>query len=222
MNMNKNRVMSRKYVVISLLVMILGGVLFGAAIMKCFKMAGIISLSNLSICIILYVIVCIFCWMPLIVPANQIAEMDENTVYIIPQYSTMKKLKIAWYTLINDTMKPFYRSIPIASIDKLTFTFQSQWGAYAYKRFSFELRLQVGEEKILVYINPGQNGPIIPSGYGVPFAGTLTREEIANLIGFFRSAGVQVADPYKLEAAMKDENVVLYDYLDSLNKKIRF
>ena len=218
----EKKVMSRNYVLLALLSMIGGGLLLGIAIAKTLAVAGLANMVNISVCMILYTIVCIFLWLPLIVPMLQVMDIDENAVYIMPRYNSMKKLSIAWYALINDNIRPFYRSIPLDSIDHITFTFEARWGSYAYQRFSYVLIFYVKDEVIRIYIDPLQNGPIMPSGFGMPFTGTLSRDDIANQIDFYIANHVLVKDPYKLNEALKDSNVVMYDYMVSLHKNIIF
>lgn len=214
--------MSRNYVLSCLLTMVIGGAMFGIAIWKCFITLEIYSLSNLSICILAYTIFCIFCWLPLIVPMLQIMDVDEKAVYLMPRYSGWKKMTIAWYALINDNIRPFYRVIPLESIDHITFTYEAHWGSYAYQRFTYILIYHIKDEKIRIYINPQQNGFLLPSGYGLAFAGTLSREDIVNQMNFYRTNHINIKDPYKLCDALKDGNIVMYDYLVSLNKKITY
>lgn len=219
---NGSRLLSRKYILISLLIMVLLGCLFGTALLKVFMIAGLLSWENVSICMIAYALLCIFFWMPLIVPDQQLADIDETSISIMPKYKSLKKIQIAWYALLNDNARPFYRVIPMKDIKKIILTYNAHWGAYGLQRFSYILKISVGDEKIKIFLNPLQNGPIFPSGHGLPTVGNFKKEDIVNLAEFTIANGVRFQDPYKLIDAMKDEHVVMYDYLVSLNKKITF
>lgn len=218
----EKRLISRKYVLLSLLCIVLFGALLAPALNHCFEIAGISSLANISVSILLFVLLCIFFWLPLMIPTNQIMEMDEDTLSIMPTCSILKKFQIVWYVLISDNPKPFYRVLHLQDIEKITFTFDARWGSYAYQRFSFMLKIHLPQETLTLYLNPQQNGPILPSGYGNPFAANYSKEDMVNLIEHFQAFGVTVNDPYHLVNAMKDESVVLYDYLVSLKKNIIF
>lgn len=218
----EKRMMSRNYVLIGILVIVATGCLLGPILLKVFSQAGMANMRNISICMVIYTLFCLLLWVPLMVPSNQIAEIDEDSISIMPPYKSMKKLKIAWYALINDHVKPFYRVIPLKDIVKLTLTFEAHWGAYAFQRFSYVLKFDLGNETFKVYLNPMQNGPLMPSGYGFPMASTFSNEDIINIVSFAIANGVNMQDPYKLIDAMKDENIVMYDYMVSLHKKISF
>lgn len=218
----EKRMMSRNYVLLGILTIVVGGFLLGVAMFNVFFQAGLANMRNFSICFVAYTLFCFFCWIPLMVPSNQIAEIDEDCICIMPPYKSMKKLKIAWYALINDHVKPFYRVIPLQDIVKLTLTFEAHWGAYAFQRFSYVLKFDLGNETFKVYLNPMQNGPLMPSGYGFPMVSTFSNEDIINIASFAIANGVNVQDPYKLIDAMKDENIVMYDYMVSLHKMITF
>lgn len=218
----EKNVMSRVYVINSLLLMVFAGAFFGLAIAKCFEAIGILSVVNVSICMVLYSVFCVVCWLPLTVPSIQIMDIDEEAMYMMPKYSNFKKMHIAWYALLNDHCKPFYRMIPFEEVNFVTFSFDAQYGSYAFQRFSYKLVFHIGEEKIKVYLNPQQNGFLMPSGFGIPFAETLSREDIVNQIDFYKANHIEVRDPYKLSDALKDESVVMYDYLVSLHKNIKY
>lgn len=221
-NNKKGSVMSRKYVLSYLVVIVVIGLLFGFVIYQCLNMANLASLLNLSLCMLVYLIFCLCFWVPLIVPMQQIMEIREDSIAIILKNKDKKKAKIVWYALINDTIEPYYDTILLKDIEKVTLNFNANMGSYGFHRFSYYLLIQVKEEKIKVFLNPMQNGFLLPSGYGMPCHNRFSKEDIVNLMTYFNSNDVIVSDPYHLVEAMKDKNVVMYDYLISLHKKISY
>lgn len=223
MKKKTKRILSRKYMINYLIGIVLAGLMFGIAIYRCFEFIGVANFVNMSICMILYVLFCLFLWLPLCIPVNQIIEVEDHLIRIIPSYSSWKKINIAFYTLLNDHAAPFLRTIQTDEIQKAEFLYTAHWGSYAYQRFSFIIKLHIGKEVMKIEVNPMQNGVFLPSGKGgIPAFGNMGNNDIINFLQFLSMNGVDVEDRYKIQDAMKDESVPLYDYLVSLKKNITY
>ncbi|MEG2507787.1 MAG: hypothetical protein RSA93_08935 [Longicatena sp.] len=214
-------VVTRKGLVHEILFIGIVGVLFGLLMGKALSIAVGVNFMSLSICILLFCLLCFVLWLPMLIPSNQIIEIEQQAMKIIPSYSTGKKLKIVGYILLNDSIEPFLRCIQFKDIQEVLLSFSAHYGSYGYQRFSYTLRFTMGDESLVINLNPMQNGVFLPSGVGgIPALSNSNSNDIINMVTYFSSHGIKVNDPYKILDAMKDEHVVLYDYLVSLNKTI--
>ena len=67
------------------------------------------------------------------------------------------------------------------------------------------------------------NGIFIPGGRGgFIFDGLKSREDICNIMKFFEVNQVKIEDPYHMIEALENTEIVIYDYLESLDIKIRY
>lgn len=213
------KVMSRKYVVKSLITIILIGLFISLVILRFIRLTDF-PLLYIGNGFILYMLLCIFLYVPLIVPMKQITKVDDQALYILPENSNSKKMRIALDALFKNTVEQYYRQIAFASISKITFTFDAHFGAYAYQRFSYVLIIHLESESIKIFLNPQQNGILLPSGNGLPFVGTHAKSEIINLIEHLNKKNCKLEDPYQLLEAMKNEHIVMYDYLLAKHKNV--
>lgn len=219
----KNKTISLKSIVLNFVVICVIGAIFGNLIFYMLRDWLHMDQVNITICIILFIIFLGILWLPLTLDIMGCTSIDENCISMMPSYSHFKKLDIIRYVILHNDITPFLRRIPINSIQSCTFTFSRKWGAYAYSRYTLQLILHLQDEVVTLYINPMENGVLLPSDQGgVAFLHIKTHEEIVNMVQYFITAGVEVKDPYKLLEALKDPNLVLYDYLESFHKKILF
>lgn len=177
----------------------------------------------MAICILIFVIMCVFLWTPLFVASAQIYDITQTSIKAIPKMNSMKKWKMIFHILCVNDIEPFLKIIPLSSIQRGKFSVDRHSGVMAYSRYSYMLTLYMEHESITLYINPIENGPLMPSGKGgYLFHGCKSREDICNMVQFFEMNHVHVEDPYHIIDALKNPNIVIYDYLESLNIKIRY
>lgn len=221
--MNKKKeLITRSYVICSLLGICLLGGAMGTIIYTIMNNYLKIHSVNITICIILFIVFCIYLWLPTMIAEDQFSSIDEKGLKILPKYKTREKFKIVMYVLLNNTIVPFLHTIGLEDIKKCIFTFERHWGNWGYSRYNLKLIIITEHEKRTLFINPMSNGPVYPSGKGFPFAGIKSNFDILNLLSYLQKAGVQVEDPYNIQEALKNPDIVLYDYLESINKRIIF
>lgn len=96
-------------------------------------------------------------------------------------------------------------------------------GMLGYSWYTYRLTLYIGNEKLPLYIDPIDNGIIMPSGFGgATLNGRHDRKDICNLIQMLRVNHVKIEDPYGILDALKDESVPLYEFLETLDIKKRY
>lgn len=74
-----------------------------------------------------------------------------------------------------------------------------------------------------LYINPMDNGVLLPSGKGgIVLTGFRSSEDILNMMQLIMAGGIRLEDPYHILDAMKRNDIEIYDYLESLQLKKRY
>ena len=74
-----------------------------------------------------------------------------------------------------------------------------------------------------LYINPMDNGILLPAGKGgIVLSGFRTSEDILNMMQLLMAGGIRLEDPHHILDAMKRKDIEIYDYLESLQIKRRY
>lgn len=215
---------SRKKILQNFMVELFCGAIMGFA---CAKAIGSVIGDDdglYTICILIFIAMCILLWMPIFVANAQIYDINEKSVKVIPKLSVIKKWKMIFHILLNDDIEPFLNVIPLTSIRYGTFHVDRHAGTWAMSRYSYMLTLYYdAKDHITLYINPMENGILMPSGKGgYLFTGCQSRKDICNLVHFFEMNQITIEDQFHIVDALKNPDIVIYDYLESLNIKVRY
>ena len=98
-----------------------------------------------------------------------------------------------------------------------------RYAGWGFHNYTYVLTLYLDNRDIVVVINPMDNGIFIPGGRGgFIFDGLKSREDICNIMKFFEIHQIKIDDPYYMIDALKNPDIVMYDYLESLHIKIRY
>ena len=218
-------VWNRKRIIMLILAISAFGIVFGLLISR--ALLGLEEYGfhfNVSLYILFFTIFLVILWLPMFVAESQISDIDEHSMKILPSYPLMKKWKVIGYILCNDTIEPFLRVIPFQNIQKGVFDAMCHAsGMLGYSWYTYRLTLYIGNEKLPLYIDPIDNGIIMPSGFGgATLNGRHDRKDICNLIQMLRVNHVKIEDPYGILDALKDESVPLYEFLETLDIKKRY
>ena len=213
----------RKKLLTNIFFEIILGILMGLCCSKAIGAVDGYEDANLAVCILIFVIMCVFLWTPLFLASAQIYEITSTSIKAIPKMGSLRKWKMIFHILCVNDIEPFLKVIPLSTIKRGKFSVDRHSGALAYSRYSYMLTLYLEDESITLYINPIENGPLMPSGKGgYLFHGCKSREDICNMVQFFEMNHIVVEDAYHIIDALKNPNIVIYDYLESLNIKIRY
>lgn len=218
-------VWNRKRIIMMILAISAFGIVFGLLISR--ALLGLEEYGfhfNISLCVLFFTIFIIILWLPMFVAESQISNIDGQSIKILPSYPLMKKWKVIGYILCNDTIEPFLRVIPFQDIQKGEFDVMCHAsGILGYAWYTYRLTLYIGNEKLPLYIDPIDNGIIMPSGFGgAALNAKHDRKDICNLIQMLRVHHVKIEDPYGILEALKDESVSLYEFLESLKIKKKY
>lgn len=219
------KIMNRRSLLLITLFIAAVGILFGGVMYWALKwIAELYDQSvNLSLCIIAGVVVLLFLWTPLFVAGNQVYDITKNSIRIMPNYPSLKKWNIIGYILCNNTIEPFIRVINLQDIQSGIFGVERHVGLYGLSRYTFILKLLMDKEELMIDINPMDNGILLPSGRGgIIWTGFKKREEIMNMISFLNAYGIKIEDPYGILEAFKVQDQEIYDYLETLQIKIKY
>ena len=223
-HLHRNMIMTRKRLILTAIAILLIGLCMGWGIFWAINGGlGVLEMLDPSLCMIAFALIVLITWLPMFVASSQVYDITMDSIRIIPAYPWLRKWQVLGYLLCNDTMEPFIRVIPLANISSGTFCVERHVGLYGLSRYTFLLHLVMEKEKLIICINPMDNGILLPSGRGGIVLGEfLSREEIFNLLVFLEKNGVRIEDPYQLREALKDESIELYDYLEALNIKVKY
>lgn len=216
--------LNRKKIISQLLMEIFSGALLGVA---CAQAISITSKEysgwNTAIMILLFVVMIIFLCTPLWMPVGQIYDIDENRIKVIPPYSVGMKWKLIMRILCKDDISTFVETIDLSQIYYGEFSVEKRYAGWGYQNYTYLLTLHLEARDIAIVINPIDNGVFIPGGKGgFIFDGLKSRKEICNIIRFFEVNQVRIEDPYHMIKALENPDIVIYDYLDSLDIKTRY
>lgn len=219
--LHKKMIMTRRRMIAVSIVILLFGLFFGWMIFKGFECFETPIKLNQSLCMIGFALLILIVWLPMYVAGGQVYDISAEYVRVIPVYKTSKRWQIIGYVLCNNTVEPFLRVIPLSSVDSCIFSVERRCGLYGMSRYTLYLRLEIKEEKLTIYINPIDNGVLLPSGKGgVAICDFKSREEIRNMVTFFEKNVGHIEDPYQLREMLKHPEIELYDYLEGQNIKM--
>lgn len=221
--MKKIMSLSRTSIIVSIFTIGILGVLFGSSMYSILYNYLHWNAANITVCMIAFIIFLYVMWLPFLVEGNEL-KAGEDCISYLPKYPFKKKFAILFYVLVKNNVEPFLRHIMLFDIQTVTFTFTRHWGVWGYSRYSLLLKLKLEHETLTLYINSMDNGAFLPSGNSgmLPAMHAKTHYDILNMVQYVTSQGASLSDPYHLCEALKDETVVLYDYLETIHKKIIF
>lgn len=174
--------------------------------------------------LVLFPLMTFIMWLPLCVAGAQIYDMNDEELVILPPYKDREKWRMILHILCTDDVTPYLKKIAYRDIDHALFTADRHIGNWGMSRYSYLLKLYDDKGLIItVYINPMANGLFMPVGKGgIPLDGFKTRDEICNMMQFLIANGVKIDDPNHILDALKNHDVEVYDYLESLHIKRRY
>lgn len=222
----KQKVLSRKRIISSFLVILilalcLGGLMYGLA----GRFEGFADIRILQIgFLVLFPLFTIIMWMPLCLGGGQIYDMREDALVIVPAYRDTGKWNMIFHVLCSDDVTPFLQEIRYKDIDYAKFTVDRKAGMWGLSRYSYLLQLYKENGLFMtLYINPMDNGVLLPSGKGgIVLTGFRSSEDILNMMQLIMAGGIRLEDPYHILDAMKRNDIEIYDYLESLQLKKRY
>lgn len=225
----RQMVLSRKSIVLSTLAIMLFGIGFIAVLMSALSQSEVVAQAmqtyhiDTSLIMILYTLMVLFLWLPLSIGTQRVYELNHDSLTVIPMMNTWHKWSIIFHILSKDEITPFLRKISFSQIQYARFSVEKKFGAWAFSRYTYVLRLYLQHEVVNLYINPIDNGVMIPSGRGgYLLAGTKTRQEIANTLHFLMTNGIAIEDPYQILPALENPSIELYDYFETLPLKTKY
>ena len=215
---------NRKKIISQLLIEIFCGTLLGVS---CAQAISITTKEyshwNMAFMIVLFVVMVIFLCTPLWMPVGQIYDIDENRIKVIPPYPIAMKWKLIMHILCRDDISAFVETIPLSAIYYGEFSVDRRYAGWGFHNYTYVLTLYLDNRDIVVVINPMDNGIFLPGGRGgFIFDGLKSREDICNIMKFFEVNQVKIEDPYHMIEALENTEIVIYDYLESLDIKIRY
>ena len=214
---------TRKKILQNLLVEVLCGVLLG---FSCSKAIGAVlgdSEERMAICILVFVGMCVILWAPIFIASAQIYDINEHSIQVIPKLGIMKKWGMILHILFSNDVGSYLKVMKLDRIQYGTFHVDRHLGTWGYSRYSYMLTLYDRQESITLYINPIENGVLMPSGKGgYLFTGCQSREDICNLVNFFEINGIRIEDQHHIVDALKNPDIEIYDYLESLHVRVRY
>lgn len=174
--------------------------------------------------LVLFPLVTLIMWLPLFLAGAQVYDLNEEGILMVPVYKDRQKWKMIFHVLASDDVKPYLQQIYFKDVNHILFTVDRHVGLWAMSRYSYVLKVYDAKGLMTtLFINPMENGLLMPSGKGgVPITGYKSRDEIYNMMRFLITNGVKVVDPYHIIDALKNHDVEVYDYLESLNIKVRY
>lgn len=204
--------------------MVLSGLLMSAlseseVMIQAFKTYHI----DASMVMILFTLMVLVLWLPLLVGNQQVYDLDEQGLTLIPILKQRDKWKIIFYVLCNDQVEPFLRKVSYEDIKTGIFYVERKFGSWSFSRYTYVLKLSLSQSNLLLYINPMDNGPLMPSGKGgFALVGYRTSKDICNMLQFLMTRGIPIDDPYQLIPALQNPTIEIYDFLETLPIKTKY
>lgn len=221
----KKKVLNRKSLFVQLLLIVLFGLVFGGVMVRVMTFDEVAALMtiNIPICMLICIALMIFLWLPLFVADRQIYDITEHGIAMLSKKGMMEKWKLIFYILCNDKVEPFLRILAFDDVQSGEFSVERHAGVWGFSRYTYTLTLLTKGETVTIYINPMDNGPLMPSGKGgFVLSGYKDREEICNVITFLETKGISIGDHYHILDAFKQRDIEIYDYLESLQIKVKY
>lgn len=231
MAMSEDRMMfkklnvGRKQILFQLITEVFLGVILGSVCHQAITSVSIVDEAdvNMPLLIIIFVCMLVFLWTPLWMPQGQVYDINDDNIKVIPQYHIITRWKIILYVLCKNDISPFIETMPLSSFTGGKFSVDRHAGSWAYSRYTYLLTLYQKDHEVKLAINPMDNGVLLPAGRGgFVFSGYKSREDICNIMKFFEIHQIKIDDPYYMIDALKNPDIVMYDYLESLHIKIRY
>lgn len=225
----RQMILSRKSIVLSTLLILFFGIMMIAMIMAGFQQSEVVKQAmetyhiDASLIAILYTLMVLLLWLPLSIGTQRVYDMDTTSLTLIPIMNVWHKWNIIFYILCNNNVEPFLRKVSFSDITHARFGVEKKFGAWAFSRYTYVLTLYLKESTVTLYINPMDNGPLMPSGHGgYVLVGMKTRKEIVNMMQFLSTNGIVIEDPMQIIAALQNPKIELYDFLESLPLKTKY
>lgn len=174
--------------------------------------------------LVLFPLATLLMWLPLFVAGAQIYDMNEEELVILPAYSDRKKWGMILHVVSSDDVSPYLQRIAYKDVDHALFTVDRHAGNWGMSRYSYLLKLYDTKGLLTsMFINPMANGMFMPAGKGgIPLDGYKSRDEISNMLQFLATNGLKIEDPYQIQEALKNHDIEVYDFLESLHIKTRY
>ena len=217
--------LGRKQILIQLFTEVFLGIILGFVCHQAITSVSIVDEAdvNMPLLIVIFVCMLVFLWTPLWMPQGQVYDINDNNIKVIPKYHTITRWKIILYVLCKNDISPFIETMPLSSFTGGKFSVDRHAGSWAYSRYTYLLTLYQKDHEVKLAINPMDNGVLLPASRGgFVFSGYKSREDICNIMKFFEIHQIKIDDPYYMIDALKNPDIVMYDYLESLHIKIRY
>lgn len=168
---------------------------------------------------ILFSILCAIVMMPDLFGGEDILLINEKAFQILPKQNHFEKLGMLIHLVIYNNIDPFLKTIYLEDLENIELNFKKQFGPYNLNRYTFTLTYHTkNDSKITQNINDMSKGVMLTFCTG-SYSQFFEREDFLNLLQFFASNNIPIIDPYHLQDAFKDPNIVLFDYLETIDKK---
>ena len=151
-------------------------------------------------------------------------EYHETYLAYLPLYGHFKKLSLVLQILLSKEISDFYERLYWHEIDRVKFTFERKWGTWGYSRYTMQLYFLLKNKDVKLFtMNSMENGFLLPSSTGgLPIFANLHHEDIVNILQYMKTCGVIIEDPYHLLEALKNPDITMYEYMETINKPYKF
>ena len=130
---------SRGKILASAAVIAVIGLLFGVAMQGLLKDTLGLSQSNITICMIVFLMFVECLWLPFAIDSSKCMEYHETYLAYLPPYGHFKKLSLVLQILLSKEISDFYERLYWHEIDRVKFTFERKWGTWGYSRYTMQL-----------------------------------------------------------------------------------
>lgn len=215
---------TRGKILLSFIIIAVFGLLFGYAMQSLLKDTLGLSQSNITICMLIFILIVEILWLPFALNTSKCMEYHESYLAYLPKYGHFKKLKIIFQLLLSAQIEDFYEKLYWKDVNKVKFTFERKWGTWGYSRYTMQMYFLMKNNEIKMFvINPMENGYMMPSSFGgLPIFSGSSHEDIINVLQYMKTCGVIIEDPYHLQEALKNPNITMYEYMETLDKPYKF
>lgn len=215
---------SRGKILASAAVIAVIGLLFGVAMQGLLKDTLGLSKSNITICMIVFLMFVECLWLPFAIDSSKCMEYHETYLAYLPPYGHFKKLSLVLQILLSKEISDFYERLYWHEIDRVKFTFERKWGTWGYSRYTMQLYFLLKNKDVKLFtMNSMENGFLLPSSTGgLPIFANLHHEDIVNILQYMKTCGVIIEDPYHLLEALKNPDITMYEYMETINKPYKF
>lgn len=171
---------------------------------------------------ILFSLLCAIVMLPDLFGGEEILLVNDKAFQILPKQKHFEKLRMLVHLLIYNNIDPFLKTIYLQDVKSIELNFTKHFGTYNFNRYTFVLTYTIVDNtKITQNINDMSKGVLLTFPTA-PYPSFLKPNDFLNLLQYFSSNNIPIMDPYHLQEAFKNPNIVLYDYLETLDKKTRY